>query len=181
MWRVVIYLGLVLAGLIESLRLHVPFFNDNGSTNPDEPYKLEQPEMSKAVYGRLGEGDDVAHFSFTAPVGHSPALILLIPAPSYTNYGLRASMRVFGPGLPAEGITSELTEHFMKIVGHEYVMVQSYTDSVQVAGEFHVTVERIAGKGTYCFCLGTGETRKIPRELFTRVDEIINRDELAKI
>ena len=61
MWRVAVLLGLILAGLVESLRLHVPFFNDNGSANPEEPFKLEQPEMSKAVYGRLGEGDDVAH------------------------------------------------------------------------------------------------------------------------
>jgi hypothetical protein len=176
MWRVVIYMTLMLWGLAESLRLHVPFFNDKGTPNPAEPFQIEQPAVSKAIYGRLGEGDDVAYFSFTSDEGFEPALTLLIPSEAYNNNGLRAQMRLFGSGLPEEGVVAPITEHFMKIVGHEYAMIQTYNDPLPQTGEYRVALERIAGKGTYCFCLGTTETPKIARALFTRVDEIIAID-----
>ncbi len=176
MWRVLVLMTLMLLGLAESLRLHVPFFNDKGTPNPDAPFPIEQPEVSKAIYGRLGEGDDVAYFSFTSEESFEPALTLLIPSEAYNNKGLRAQMRLFGTGMPEEGVVAPITEHFMKIVGHEYAMVQTYNDPLPQKGKFRVAVERTAGKGTYCFCLGTTETPKIARALFTRVDEVIALD-----
>ncbi|MEI6046140.1 MAG: hypothetical protein WCS37_17450 [Chloroflexota bacterium] len=176
MLRLFVFMTLLIIGLFRSLRLHVPVLNEAGSPETDKPFEIKEPNLSKAIYGTLKPGKEEEYYTFFAEKEAKLAPILLLMAASYNHKGLRATFRLSGPGLPAEGVTPDVTAKPLHIVGHDYIMVQSFMSPLPETGDYHVAVQRTDGAGLYCFCIGTAENNQIDPALFAKVAALVSQE-----
>ncbi len=176
MLKLTLGLMLAVAGLLRLLRLHLGIANDAGSPKVEEPFEIKEPEVAKAIYGRLEPGKEVEHYAFFAEQEAKVRAMLLITTTAYSK-GLRANIRLQGPGLPAEGVTLEPSEYPLHIAGRDYMLVQRYLSPLPQTGHYQVAVQREAGAGTYCFCVGDGDGGYSDEAMRQRIDALLAQDE----
>jgi hypothetical protein len=176
MLRLFVFMTLLIVGLFRTLRLHVPVLNEAGSPDTDSPFEIKEPQASQAIYGTLKPGKEAEYYTFFAEKDTKLSPILLLMAISYNKKGLRAAFRLSGPGLPEEGVTPEISAKPLHIVGHDYIMVQSFMSPLPETGNYRVVVQRTEGAGMYCFCIGTAESSQIDPALFTKLAALVSQE-----
>jgi hypothetical protein len=154
MKKLLLLSGLVFFGLLRWLPLHIAKANEKGSPVADEPFLIEKPTTAQAIYARLDSGKSQDFYILSADKATDLRAILLIPATSWQN-GLRATFTLYGAGLPAGGAIPKASEGQHNIAGRDYMIVRSHVPALPETGEYHIVVEREAGEGTYCLCVGT--------------------------
>ncbi len=175
MLRRMLLVGLGLVGWLRLARLHLGIANEAGSRERDKPFEISDPLIAQAIYGRLEAGKEAEYYAFQAQEGARVRALLLIPTPAYQK-GLRAGLRLYGPGFPAEGLRPETTAHEMRIANRDYFLVQSYVSPLAGSGRFEVTVEREAGAGTYVFGLGDREGGYADAAMRARIEALLVQD-----
>jgi hypothetical protein len=92
-------LGLLLAGTLVSTALaHQPYFEDK-DLEAGNPWEIEDPSISTALYATLDSGGDVDYFSFEGLAREGIWLKLTIPQIEGQE-GFAPTMALVGPGLP---------------------------------------------------------------------------------
>ncbi|HEX2910745.1 MAG TPA: hypothetical protein VH186_08060 [Chloroflexia bacterium] len=167
-------ISMLLLGWLKAARLHIPLAHESGSPDIKAPLDIASPAMATAIYGRLGPERRVDYFRFPVTKGSSLQAMLLIPIAAYEN-GLRAAVKICGPGLPVEGAQAAESEKLLTIIGRTYMLTRSYLEPLPESGQYVVALERLAGEGTYCFCFGDQEGEFIP-EMMARVDAMMALD-----
>ena len=91
--------AVLLVGAAAPAGAHQPWFNVEGSPDPERPYRLPTPlAVSQVVYGGLAAPDRIDYYAFTAPAGFALDAYLVVPdTPACARF--RPAMVVIGPGL----------------------------------------------------------------------------------
>ncbi|MCX7682326.1 MAG: glycerol-3-phosphate acyltransferase [Anaerolineae bacterium] len=77
---------------------HQPFFEDTDIT-PDQPWRIDDPSISTAVYATLESPHDVDVFAFDGRTGQAVYLLIVIPQlPGQEDFAPMVAL--LGPGLP---------------------------------------------------------------------------------
>lgn len=97
---------------------HQPFFEDVDIT-ADDPWFVEDPTISTAIYAALDAPDDVDYYSFNATRGQTVLLSILIPQIEGQE-GFAPRMALMGRGLPP----ARPPERVFKPEGYGTVMLE---------------------------------------------------------
>jgi hypothetical protein len=153
MKKLIFLSGLFFLAWLRMLPLHLAKANDKGSPSADEPFLIEKPTTAQAIYARLGATKERDYYTLSAERDTDLRAILLIPSNAWAR-GLRATFRLYGAGLPDEGVVPKESEAKHHIAGTDYMIVRSYVPALPATGDYQIVVEREAGEGTYCLCVG---------------------------
>ena len=160
---------------------HQPWFNEAGSPDPAEPYRLPTPlTISQVVYGGFAAPERVDYYAFTAPAGFELTISLVVAdAPACARF--RPAFALIGPGLPALDAASAATpvpasvprpdsgEGTIVVAGDEWgTLYEPYADVTFITGpelrqrltggDYLVAVfDPDGGTGTYGLTLGGDE------------------------
>ena len=77
---------------------HRPWFNLNGSQNPEEPYVLEDVAVSQVVYGGFSETGRIDFYRLTVPIGFAADIQIVVPDVAKCDV-FRPIILIAGPGI----------------------------------------------------------------------------------
>lgn len=176
MLRLTIIVLAFIPALLRLMRLHLAQANDKGTPFADEPFLIEKPTNAQAIYGRLDKNREKDYYSLEAEQGTDLRAILLIPTPAYKN-GLRATFTLYGEAFPAGEVAPKDSEGELTIAGRTYIVVRSYVPALPKTGQYQIMVEREAGEGTYCLCIGKENEGLHPDpEIRAKVNALLQMD-----
>jgi hypothetical protein len=90
---------------------HRPYFEEH-DIGPDDPWQIEDPTISTAIYATLESAQDVDYYTFEGKAGQTILLALTIPQVEGQDL-FAPTMALMGPGLPE----SDLPEQVVRAEG----------------------------------------------------------------